>query len=203
MRYSQLPHCTHDLVMLRPLVAADLHRWFDYLSRPEVFQRTSWNLRSVDELAPYVADVEPASPSSRLRLAFCSACGERVRHLLEQPDARACLDVLRDFVAGRADRAGYEQARQDIARIANSHKGSPSIDGTDHAAVSATYAVAAALAAKALDAASYSAYAIVYAYGRYAVNDPSAFDGEFAWQIEALRALATAQGIKFADANPA
>lgn len=138
-----------------------------------------------------------------LRLAFCSACGERVRHLLEQADARTCLDVLRDFVAGRTDRASYEQARQDIARIANSHKGSPSIDGTDHAAVSATYAVAAALAAKALDAASYSAYAVVYAYGRYAVNDPSAFDGEFAWQVETLQALAIALGFKNVAANPA
>ena len=128
-----------------------------------------------------------------LRLAFCSACGERVRHLLEQADASACLDVLCDFVAGRADRGTFEQARHDIARIANSHKGSPSIDGTDHAAVSSTYAVAAALAGKALDTASYSAYAIVYAYGRYAVNDPSAFEGEFAWQVAKLKELACVQ----------
>ena len=138
-----------------------------------------------------------------LRLAFCSACGERVRHLLEQADAVACLNVLRDFVAGRTDRAAYEQARQDIARIANAHKGSPSIDGTDHAAVSSTYAVAAALAGKVLDAASYGAYAIVYAYGRYAVNDPSAFEGEFAWQVDTLKALASTFGVRAFSANPA
>jgi hypothetical protein len=142
-------------------------------------------------LARELALDQPASEP--LRLAFCSACGERVRHLLEQADALACLDVLRDYVAGRTGRNEYEQARQDIARIANSHKGSPSIDGTDHAAVSSTYAVSAALAGKALDAASYSAYAIVYAYGRYAVNDPSAFEGEFDWQLAKLKELACVQ----------
>ena len=77
-----------------------------------------------------------------------------------------------------------------IAKAANSHRGSNSIDGTAHAAVSATYAVANALAGRALDAASYAAYATVYAYGGYAVNDPQSFEAEFAWQVERFRELA-------------
>jgi len=70
MQFAELPHCTHDLIMLRPLVSADLQPWFDYLSQPEVFEHTSWNLQSVDELAPYITGDAPASPSSRLRLAI-------------------------------------------------------------------------------------------------------------------------------------
>ena len=48
---------------------------------------------------------------------------------------------------------------------------------------------------RALDAASYAAYASVYAYGGYAVNDPSSFEPEYAWQAEQLRQLAARRGI--------
>ena len=101
-----------------------------------------------------------------LRLAFGLACVRRVQHLLEDPRA---LDGL--------------------AALASGHRGSNSIDGTAHAAVSATYAAAKATAGRALDAASYAAYASVYAYSGHAVNDPSAFADEFRWQAEKLRAL--------------
>jgi hypothetical protein len=57
--------------------------------------------------------------------------------------------------------------------------------------VSATYALANALAGRALEAASYAAYAAVYAYGGYAVNDPSSFDPEIEWQVAQLRRLAS------------
>ncbi|HSV53658.1 MAG TPA: hypothetical protein VLJ57_16195 [Burkholderiaceae bacterium] len=125
-----------------------------------------------------------------LRLAFGLACAARVRHLLEDPGALQCLAVLQAFMEGSVDAAALAQARQEIAALANSHRGSNSIDGSAHAAVSATYAVANALAGRALDAAGYAAYATVYAYGGYAVTDPSAFEGEFAWQVLTLRALA-------------
>ena len=124
-----------------------------------------------------------------LRYAFAYACANRVRHLLEQPRAVACLDVLRDFVDGRASMAQLQAAASEAAQVATRHQGSPSIDGTDHAAVSATFTVAKAVAGQALEAASYAAYAIVYAYGRYAVNDPSAFEPEFAWQVQTFREL--------------
>ena len=130
-----------------------------------------------------------ASFHEPLRLAFGLACASRVQHLLEDPQAIECLAKLQAFVAGTVDRAALDEAREVIAKIANSHRGSNSIDGTAHAAVSATYAVANALAGRALDAASYAAYATVYAYGGYAVNDPQSFEAEFAWQVERFREL--------------
>jgi hypothetical protein len=124
-----------------------------------------------------------------LRLSFGLACAERVQHLVEESGALTCLAVLRSFVDGRADRAALLQAASEIAAMANRHRGSNSIDGTAHAAVSATYALANALAGRALEAAAYAAYATVYAYGGYAVNDPSAFEAEFEWQTGKLREL--------------
>lgn len=127
-----------------------------------------------------------------LRLAFGLACVRRVQHLLEDPRALDGLAVLQGFVSGDASRAALAQAGQDLAGIANSHRGSPSIDGTAHAAVSATYALARALQGRALEAASYAAYASVYAYSGHAVSDPSAFDDEFRWQAATFRELAHA-----------
>ena len=95
---------------------------------------------------------------------------------------------------GRADQASLQGASAEISRIANSHCGSGSIDGSAHAAVSATYAVAQALQGRALDAAAYAAYASVYAYGGYAISDPASFDDEFKWQVEKFRELAAASG---------
>ena len=127
-----------------------------------------------------------------LRLAFGLACAQRVRHLLEHPRALACLDVLEAHVAGRADAAALDAAAAEIAPVAASHRGSSSIDGSAHAAVSATHGVAHALAGRALEAAGYTAYATVYAYGGYAVSDPASFEPEFAWQVACLRELLAA-----------
>jgi hypothetical protein len=123
------------------------------------------------------------------RLAFGLACARRVEHLLEDPRAISCLAVLQSWVQGAADRAALTQAAQEAAAVARSHKGSNSIDGSAHAAVSATHAVANALAGRALDAAGYAAYASVYGYGGYAVNDPSAFNAEHDWQVQTFKAL--------------
>ena len=125
----------------------------------------------------------------QLRLAFGLACARRVDHLLEDPQAIAGLSVLEAFVEGQASRDMLVEAAQQLAAVANSHRGSQSIDGSAHAAVSATYAAANALAGRALEAASYAAYAAVYAYGGYAVNDPSAYEIEHAWQVQTLREL--------------
>ncbi|MEO7391530.1 MAG: hypothetical protein ABIU58_05110 [Ramlibacter sp.] len=144
------------------------------------------------ELANLARDAALDNPSREpLRLAFGLACVARVEHLLEDPDAIGCLAALRSMVSGEADPAALGQARTRAAEVANHHRGSNSIDGTAHAAVSATYALANALAGRALDAASYAAYAAVYAYGGYAVKDPSAFDDEFAWQVAQFKALCT------------
>ncbi len=142
------------------------------------------------ELARLAAELELSGPDQEpLRLAFGLACVNRVQHLLEEPRAVECLASLRAFVEGRSHPSAFAAAKAEIAAIANSHRGSNSIDGSAHAAVSATYAVAKALAGDALEAASYAAYATVYSYGGYAVGDPSAFQSEFAWQVEKLKEL--------------
>ena len=69
MHYKTLPESDHALVLLRPIVEADLARWFAYLSTPQVHEHTSWNLASPADLAFYAWEAQPATASSVLRLA--------------------------------------------------------------------------------------------------------------------------------------
>jgi len=132
-----------------------------------------------------------AADHERLRLAFGRACAQRVEYLLEEQEAVGCLASLGRYLDGAIDHEQLEQISRLAARLANQHQGSKSLDGCGHAAVSATYAVASALAGKALRAAEYAAYAAVYGQGGYgAVSDPEAFGAEFAWQTKCLESLA-------------
>jgi hypothetical protein len=132
-----------------------------------------------------------APANERLRFEFALACVQRVEHLLEEPAVLQCLRGLADYLAGSIDRDQLDQLATDAARLANQHQGSRSLDGVGHAAVSATYAVANALAGKARRAAEYAAYAMVYGQGGYgAVADRESFEPEFAWQVDTLRSLA-------------
>jgi len=131
--------------------------------------------------------------NQRLRLEFGLACCDRVGHLLEDTKVVECLATLRRFLSGECSRGELDDAVGQAAALARAHRGSPSIDGSGHAAVSATNAVANAVAGRALDAASYAAYAVVYAYGAYAVRDPAAFQEEFTWQTDTLCRLAGAK----------
>ncbi len=134
-----------------------------------------------------------AAVHDRLRLAFGHACALRVRHLLEQQAVIDCLDGLGRYLDTGANRSSVERLAAEAAGLARRHEGSRSIDGCGHAAVSATCAVAQALAGKPLVAAAYAAYASVYAQGGYgAVADPESFQPEFAWQVDCLSALAGA-----------
>lgn len=127
----------------------------------------------------------------RLRLSFGLACVARVRHLLESPEVIACVDALADHLRGGIDDAGFEPWRARATALAQQHPGSKSIDGCGHAAVSASYAVAQALQGRALQAASYAAYAAVYADGgSTGVAYRPSFAPEFAWQVDTLRAQA-------------
>lgn len=144
---------------------------------------------ALEHLAKSVALDAPAH--ERLRLAFGHACALRVKHLIEEPAVADCLAGLGRFLGGSLDRPELEALAVRAARLANQHPGSKSIDGAGHAAVSATYAVAHALAGKALQAADYAAYAMVYGQGGYgAVADRTSFEPEFEWQVDCLRALA-------------
>ena len=143
---------------------------------------------ALDQLAKEVALHEPAN--EHLRLAFGYACAMRIKHLLEEPDVETCLRGLGAYLSGSVDRDGLCELVVEAARLANHHQGSKSIDGCGHAAVSATYAVAKAIEGKALEAASYAAYAAVYAQGGYAaVAERGSFEPEFQWQLGMLAAL--------------
>jgi ribosomal-protein-alanine N-acetyltransferase len=70
MQFRTLPESSHELTVLRPIAAADLLAWYDYLSLPLVFEHTSWDIESAADLAPYVWAREAFTPSSLLRFAI-------------------------------------------------------------------------------------------------------------------------------------
>lgn len=144
---------------------------------------------ALDRLA---MELELESPTNaRLRLEFGHACAQRVKHFLEEPTVLQCLLGLGQYLEGTLAQARFEELVSDAARLASQHPGSGSIDGVGHAAVSATYAVANALAGKARQAADYSAYASVYGQGGYgAVADRRSFEPEFSWQAGCLSTMA-------------
>ena len=148
---------------------------------------------ALDRLAKDIALADPSH--ERLRLEFGYCCATRVKHLLEEPEVEQCLRGLGAYLAGTGtgtgDRESLRKLAAEAAHLANHHQGSKSIDGCGHAAVSATYAVAKAVEGKALEAASYAAYAVVYAQGgSAAVADRESFEPEFEWQHSALALLA-------------
>ena len=144
----------------------------------------------LDRLAKELALANP--DREQLRHEFGYACAPRVKHLLEEPEVQQCLLRLGAYLAGACDRESLNKLAVEAARLANHHQGSKSIDGCGHAAVSATYAVAKAIEGKALEAASYAAYALVYAQGGgAAVADRESFEPEFEWQLSTLASLAT------------
>jgi [ribosomal protein S5]-alanine N-acetyltransferase len=69
MRFSSLPLLEHGIVVLRPITAADIQPWFRYLSQPEVYEHTSWNVQAAEELNHYAWKPEEFTPSSLLRFA--------------------------------------------------------------------------------------------------------------------------------------
>lgn len=149
---------------------------------------------ALDRLARELALDTPAQEGLRLRLGL--ACVQRVRHLLEDAAVIACLDVLTRFVAGQCGRSELDAAAAEAAQLANHHPGSRSLDGVGHAAVSASYAVANALAGKALRAAEYAAYATVYGEGGYgAVQQRESFLPEMGWQLATLQRLAAGTAV--------
>jgi hypothetical protein len=115
------------------------------------------------ELDRLLSALEPASPANAdERLQFGLLCVERVAHLLEQAEVVACLEAFRSIVKGKYPSSELPELAARANDLANHHQGSRSLDGVGHAAVSATYACAKAIAGKARQAAEYAAYAAVY-----------------------------------------
>ena len=70
MLFTTLPESSHELVTLRPVESSDLQDWYDYLSMPVVFEHTSWNVHSPDELSHHVWVPSTFTPSTSLRFAM-------------------------------------------------------------------------------------------------------------------------------------
>ena len=133
--------------------------------------------------------VRQHGPGERESVALALAFVQRVRHLLEDERVIALLEAGQHRVQAQCSASELQALADEAARLARSHPGSRSIDGTAHAAVSASHAVASALRGRVLDAADYAAYAAVYAYSASAVLSPEAFEDEHVWQVSVAARL--------------
>ncbi|MPV58666.1 GNAT family N-acetyltransferase [Burkholderia sp. HI2761] len=70
MKIAAPPRSGFPGLSLRQLERADLDAWYAYLSNPDVFRHTSWNLRSPEDLLPLFDNIESADPDSVRRLAI-------------------------------------------------------------------------------------------------------------------------------------
>ncbi|QTO21192.1 GNAT family N-acetyltransferase [Burkholderia seminalis] len=70
MKIDRPPRSGFPGLSLRQLDRADLDAWYAYLSNPDVFRDTSWNLRTPDDLLPLFDNIESADPDSIRRLAI-------------------------------------------------------------------------------------------------------------------------------------
>lgn len=149
-------------------------------------------------LREIAAELAGAGNDPALRYRFALACVEDVAANLEDGEAIRALATFRQLLASFDNGAArqFEALASELKSISQSHQGSRSIDGTRHAAVSATYALARAAEGDALNAAAYAAYSSVYGYGGYAVNNPDSFAEAHQRQLEALRQLRAAQAAR-------
>ncbi|MGC4096859.1 MAG: GNAT family protein [Nitrospira sp.] len=69
MRIESAPSSTVPSFGLRQIERRDQGEWFDYLRLPEVYQHTSWNVQTPDDLDPLFATYESNASTSPRRLA--------------------------------------------------------------------------------------------------------------------------------------
>ena len=69
MRIVHPPASGIEGIALRQIEPGDCEAWFDYLRLPEVFERTSWNPRSVDDLRVTMERYLDDAPASSMRMA--------------------------------------------------------------------------------------------------------------------------------------
>lgn len=143
----------------------------------------------LDHLLSRLSPPSPHNLAARLRFGLC-VCN-RVEHLLEDPQVLACVAAFRRLMQGAQGLDEHAPIGAEATALAGAHPGSRSLDGVGHAAVSATYACAAAISGKARQAAEYAAYAMVYGHGGYgATLHAEAFVPEYAWLADQLRVQA-------------
>ncbi|AOJ05728.1 MULTISPECIES: GNAT family N-acetyltransferase [Burkholderia] len=70
MRIDAAPPSGYSGVSLRQLERSDVDAWYSYLKLPHVFEHTSWDLRSREDLMPMFDGFESTSAQSVRRLAI-------------------------------------------------------------------------------------------------------------------------------------
>jgi hypothetical protein len=142
---------------------------------------------------PILVEIENElkNADKELTYRFALGCIEEVADNLEEESAIKAYAQFKQTVKkfNNTSMVELDQLARDLRAVAQSHPGSRSIDGTRHAAVSATYALSKAAEGNAVQAAAYAAYSSIYGYGGYAVNDPNAFIEVHQRQLHQLRQL--------------
>lgn len=75
---NRIPSSGHPEVSLRPLVRDDADAWYACLMQPGVLTHTSWQLSSVDDLAPIFDALEATSAPTQIRMAVVDRAGALV-----------------------------------------------------------------------------------------------------------------------------
>lgn len=78
MRIESPPAAGIAGIGLRQIEMSDREDWYEYLRLPEVYERTSWNVRSPEDLNPSFAGYENTSESSPRRLAVVDRATNRL-----------------------------------------------------------------------------------------------------------------------------
>jgi [ribosomal protein S5]-alanine N-acetyltransferase len=78
VRFTTLPALEYEGVFLRAIEAGDIEAWYRYLSKPAVFEHTSWNIQDKGELAHYAWVPEQFTPFSPLRFAVAQKSTNRL-----------------------------------------------------------------------------------------------------------------------------
>ncbi|MFT4247809.1 MAG: GNAT family protein [Pseudomonas sp.] len=78
MRIESPPASGITGVGLRQIEISDRQDWYEYLRLPEVYERTSWNVRSPEDLNPIFETYEATSGTSARRLAVVDQATDRL-----------------------------------------------------------------------------------------------------------------------------
>lgn len=72
------PNAEESVIELRPLCAADLVSWYEYLRLDEIRQRTSWNVNSPADLQQFIHRPDWSSPTAQIKFAIANKQDEQL-----------------------------------------------------------------------------------------------------------------------------
>lgn len=78
MQPSLAPSLPRNDFFLRCITRQDIREWYAYLSLPDVFTHTSWNLTCESDLIPLLDQFESAMPDSAIRFAVIESATQNL-----------------------------------------------------------------------------------------------------------------------------